>query len=840
MTRFRRLILLWLLVTITLSLSAAIPPAKALAPEAQTCTNLIANSGFEARHAWQRGNSASPARYVQSPVFDGFWAMQMGIRNQPNVNAYSSIRQRITIPSNASSAQVTFWVWTESEAGAGADKQELLLLPPGANERSGSEVAVLWRVLLNNPSWQQVTIPLNDYIGGTFDLYFNAYNDGFGGRTAMIVDNVSVTSCTGMPPTPSPTPTPPGSGVTISWVGDLNPSGNNPQTIDDQSALFVTVDVYAPGVTESVGQGAGIGCSLHFGEVNFFGEPWFNTDDVPMAYYQDAGNNDRYAINMGPLPAGLYEYTAWCSGNGGATKIWSDNSATGGNGRLTIIATTVTPAATGTPIPTAAPTFTPWPTLTTTPGVVINSVSNLYPGGNNPQTIDSTSALYISVDVFARYVTDSPGQGQGIFCFLHYGNVASFGGPWTNIIDAPMYYSGDAPGGSADRYGINLGSLSAGLYEYTAWCSGNGGTTKVWADTSAGGNGRLTVIGSPTAYPTSWPTVYPTVWPTAYPTLWPTVYPTVWPTVYPTVWPTVAPTVPAGCVDLIENGGFEWDGTWFLGETARPAAYVPTPYYAGTRSMRLGIAQELPNVDSFSSIRQDVYVPADTPRATIRFRYYPESYGTAGNLNYQELVLLDPNRGGATIELLWRVTENTSSWLLKEFDITRHRGKLLTVYFNVRNDGTRGPTAMYLDDVALLSCSEPLPVPVPYNLPKEEFIPFEEFMPPPEEFMPPPIDYMLTPPVVLIPDDLDIERLPTDILAPDVTVVTVEATGTTTPWPGIEDAMTPVPSSDEEEQIPTGGSPLQDILRTLAPWAGLLLLTVIVAVTVAVLASFLG
>lgn len=690
------LVLTLFIISRTLSVQAAPPPALA------ACADVVVNGGFETNAGWILGPSPIPPGYVGAPVHTGGRAMRLGNVGQPNLQSFSSVRQTITIPAAIASAQISFWVWTQSEPSALNDRQELILLPPGADVLSTSPVQILWRTLSNTPSWTLVGFDLSSLAGQTFDIYFNVFNDGFGGRSAMFLDDVTLTVCQGTPGTPAatptvatatPTPTPTGAlPANITWVGNLTPNGNSPQTINTSATLRITAEVYAAGVTNLPGQGPGIGCWLHYGQVPAFGGPWSNTADLPMAYDSDAGNNDRYGLNLGPLPLGLYEYTAYCSNNGGVTPIWADNSATGGNGKLIVASSG--PTATWTPSMTPTPTATP----TGAPTVNVVWVGNLAPSGNTPQTIDTISAIFVTVQVYAPGITEPPGQGPGIICRLHYGQVPFFGGGWSGITDVPLAYNGDA--GNNDRYGINMGPLLAGLYEYTAWCSGNNGATRVWSDNAAtGGNGKLTVVGSgPTA---TWTPIVP-------------------PPPTPPTPPTVIP--PSGCVQLVANGGFEFIGNWFLGPTALQPRYVsgPLPLLNGSRSMLLGAMPPSPSVNSYSSIRQRVSIPAWAASAVIEFWYYPSSDAAPGGFDYQELVLLD-SMTNATIQIMWRVTENDQAWKLGRVDMSAYRGWTLDIYFNARNSGNGRRTAMLMDDINLWACQSgwpavatPLPVPLPW------------------------------------------------------------------------------------------------------------------------------
>jgi hypothetical protein len=198
-----------------------------------------------------------------------------------------------------------------------------------------------------------------------------------------------------------------------------------------------------------------------------------------------------------------------------------------------------------------------------------------------------------------------------------------------------------------------------------------------------------------------------TATPTATPTLLPVATPTPTPTSIPT--PVVPSPIPPTCVDILANGGFEWDGAWQISQTAIPPFYAgpPNPVYSGGRSMALGavLPSSPSNVASYSSIQQAVTLPGAAQTAQIRFWYYPTSSAAAGGFNRQELILLDPLNYNQTIEVLWRVTQNNNAWVYNEIDLTRFLGRTVTIYFNGRNAGDGTRTGMYLDQVQVLACN---------------------------------------------------------------------------------------------------------------------------------------
>lgn len=194
-----------MLLCALLGLVAVLPVgALASAPPYQTCSNVILNGGFETTGNWALGPGPLPPLYVSSPVYNGSWAMQTGSPGPTTNVANSWVYQRITIPNDAVSADLAFWVWLESAPSAGADVQQAVLMIPGSTDLS-QPFQILWSTQANAPAWQKVPMSLISQKGRTLDLYFNVYNDGAGGNTAMVLDNVTLTICQ---PTSTPTPFP--------------------------------------------------------------------------------------------------------------------------------------------------------------------------------------------------------------------------------------------------------------------------------------------------------------------------------------------------------------------------------------------------------------------------------------------------------------------------------------------------------------------------------------------------------------------------------------------------------------------------------------------------------
>ena len=185
-------------------------------PTAQPgCATFIINGDFEGGGFWIFGQDPVPPRYTNTLVHNGERAVLQG--NPPelglqNVFTYSSVRQLVEIPANATSVQLRWWHYYRSEEAPVdnptniQDRQEVLLLTQDLET-----LAILLRTRRNDGEWQESVLDLTQYRGRSFYVYFNTYNDGAGGRTWAYLDDVIMDTC--YPPTtptslPLPTPTP--------------------------------------------------------------------------------------------------------------------------------------------------------------------------------------------------------------------------------------------------------------------------------------------------------------------------------------------------------------------------------------------------------------------------------------------------------------------------------------------------------------------------------------------------------------------------------------------------------------------------------------------------------
>ena len=99
---------------------------------------------------------------------------------------------------------------------------------------------------------------------------------------------------------------------TPDWCNLQHP-GNH--TMEANENITIYAQVYEPGVTDNVGQGAGIEAWIGYSTTNTDPSTWTNW--IPAIYNVDVGNNDEYKISLGPLTPGVYYYASRFSLNEG-------------------------------------------------------------------------------------------------------------------------------------------------------------------------------------------------------------------------------------------------------------------------------------------------------------------------------------------------------------------------------------------------------------------------------------------------------------------------------------------------------------------------------------------
>jgi len=221
----------------------------------QQCTDILRNGSFEEAGTWEFGRSPVPA--VITASFGNLGARSAQLGNppgyRPDVESYSSIRQLVTIPANVGSAQLRWWAIFGSQepfsdiVSTGSDRQELILLNPDLSTR-----AVLFRIRRIDRAIQQITTDLTPFIGQTFNVYFNVFNDGNGLQTWMQLDGIQLCVNTGPIQTPGTNPTVPPGGSTMQTSGAVTVQGSLVVPRDNNAApdgMVIPTSTVVPQIT---------------------------------------------------------------------------------------------------------------------------------------------------------------------------------------------------------------------------------------------------------------------------------------------------------------------------------------------------------------------------------------------------------------------------------------------------------------------------------------------------------------------------------------------------------------------------------------------------------------
>ena len=227
------------------AMAAAPPDAK---PAAETCTNLLINSNMEGSDGWQFRSSPVPGRYVTDRYLSPYRSILLGITSGDNEYSFSSITQYVNVPTG-SYLRLRAHVYPMSQPYDGDDAQELIIL-----NSNGDPMRRVWTSISNANAWQILEFDLSDFMGMTIGVYFNVFNDGNGGVSAMYVDDVTLEICSGATATPTTatpsfhtaTPTPTATPTNTPYVVTATPTPivvtNTPT-----SPPFVTATPTSPG-----------------------------------------------------------------------------------------------------------------------------------------------------------------------------------------------------------------------------------------------------------------------------------------------------------------------------------------------------------------------------------------------------------------------------------------------------------------------------------------------------------------------------------------------------------------------------------------------------------------
>jgi bacillolysin len=169
--------------------------------------------------------------------------------------------------------------------------------------------------------------------------------------------------------------------------------------------------------------------------------------------------------------------------------------------------------------------------------------------------------------------------------------------------------------------------------------------------------------------------------------------------------PPPAQPVPAGCSELIVNGGFESQGGWTQVSDSNAALIDPELPHSGRRSAWLGGTDQEP----LQYIFQDLRLPANASSVRLSyFRYlHEETTGVlgafAGEAQFSTVFANTDGDVVAEVETL-SSSQGDDQWRQAQFDVSRLGGKSLRLAFAAENP--RGNvSSMFVDDVSLIACT---------------------------------------------------------------------------------------------------------------------------------------
>ncbi len=172
---------------------------------AVSCTNLLVNSDMESNAGWVFGDTPARAHYATDRYLSPYRSIFLGISSAPNTRSYSSMQQLVNVPMG-SSLRLRAHVYPLSQPYDGDDAQELIIM-----NSTGQPLYRAWTSISNAQAWQTLEFDLSNFMGMPIGIYFNVFNDGAGGVSAMYIDDVTLEICYGgaiTPATPTPTATP--------------------------------------------------------------------------------------------------------------------------------------------------------------------------------------------------------------------------------------------------------------------------------------------------------------------------------------------------------------------------------------------------------------------------------------------------------------------------------------------------------------------------------------------------------------------------------------------------------------------------------------------------------
>ncbi len=195
--------------TVTPALTPTGTSTNTPSPTAPVCGNALLNSDFEANTGWVFPATVNTASYSTTLSHSGLRSARTGSTSAAtNIYSFSSVRQSFTIPAQANTALLKFWIYPLSGE---LPLQAILPTPAGplfgnaplANDlqfvmildQSNNLLETLLYQRSDSRIWTYYEYTLLKYAGRTITIEFGTYNDGLDGYSAMFVDDVTLDVC---------------------------------------------------------------------------------------------------------------------------------------------------------------------------------------------------------------------------------------------------------------------------------------------------------------------------------------------------------------------------------------------------------------------------------------------------------------------------------------------------------------------------------------------------------------------------------------------------------------------------------------------------------------------
>ncbi|MBI5563719.1 MAG: hypothetical protein HY870_02415, partial [Chloroflexi bacterium] len=154
------------------------------------------------------------------------------------------------------------------------------------------------------------------------------------------------------------------------------------------------------------------------------------------------------------------------------------------------------------------------------------------------------------------------------------------------------------------------------------------------------------------------------------------------------------------CTNILINGDFETgDLTDWVTLATNPLGQVVTDtVYAGQFAARVGKIGTSGSITGYSSIQQDLIIPANALTATVSFARYRYSNDPA------DLQYVGVTSGTAVVQYLILEHVHDPQWVNAQFDLLPYAGQTIGLRFSVQNKTAASITGLFVDDVKLNVC----------------------------------------------------------------------------------------------------------------------------------------